>query len=68
MAGAVQDPERQVADRDLVAVRYRSTWELAEELVAYRPAVVVLTPAPLRDAVLELLRTASRLDVGGSDG
>ena len=56
-----------LADRDLVHVRYRSTWELAEELVAYGAAVVVLAPDAVRDAVVELLRTASRLDVGGSD-
>ncbi|HEY0117190.1 MAG TPA: WYL domain-containing protein [Cellulomonas sp.] len=66
--GAIPGAPQVLADRDLVHVRYRSTWELAEELVAYGPAVVVLAPAPLRDAVLELLRTASRLDVGGSDG
>jgi proteasome accessory factor B len=57
-----------LADRDLVHVPYRSTWELAEELVAYGPAVVVLAPAELRDAVLALLRAASRLDIPGAGG
>jgi proteasome accessory factor B len=52
-----------LADRDLVQVRYRSTWELAEEVVAYGAAVVVLAPAGVRDAALDLLRTASRLDI-----
>lgn len=56
-----------LAERDLVQVRYRSTWELAEELVAYGAAVVVLAPAGLRAAALELLRTASRLDIPGGD-
>ncbi len=53
-----------LAGRDLVQVRYRSTWELAEEIVGYGESVVVLAPAPLRDATLQLLRAASRLDVG----
>ena len=62
-AGAV------LAERDLVHVRYRSTWELAEELVGYGAAVVVLGPEPLRDATVHLLRTASRLDIpGGARG
>ena len=52
-----------LAGRDLVQVRYRSTWELAEELVGYGAAVVVLEPAGVRDAVLDLLRTAARLDL-----
>ena len=43
-------------------VPYRTTWELAEELVAYGPAVVVVAPEELRHAVLSLLRDAARLD------
>ncbi len=49
------------AGRDLVRVPYRTTWELAEELVAYGAAVVVLAPDELRAAVLSLLRAAARL-------
>ncbi len=67
LAGIPGAPEVLVG-RDLVHIRYRSTWEAAEELVGYGPAVVVLAPAPLRDAVVELLRAASRLDVGVADG
>jgi proteasome accessory factor B len=52
-----------LAGRDLVHVRYRSTWELAEEIVGYGAAVVVLAPTGVQDAVLDLLRTASRLDI-----
>lgn len=55
-----------LAGRDLVHVRYRSTWELAEELVGYGAAVVVLDPPGVRDAVLDLLRTAAQLDVPGA--
>ncbi len=56
-----------LAGRDLVHVRYRSTWELAEELVGYGAAVVVLDPPGVRDAVLDLLRAAAQLDVTGAD-
>ncbi len=52
------------AGRDLVHVPYRTTWELAEELVAYGPAVLVVGPGELRHAVLSLLRDAARLDGG----
>lgn len=62
-AATVPGAREVLADRDLVHVRYRSTWELAEEVVGYGPAVVVLAPAAVRDAVLDLLRTASRLDI-----
>ncbi|QGQ19338.1 WYL domain-containing protein [Cellulomonas sp. JZ18] len=51
-----------LAARDLVAVPFRLAWELAEELVGYGDAVVVLEPADVRDEVLRLLRVASRLD------
>jgi proteasome accessory factor B len=60
---AVRGAREVLADRDLVHVRYRSTWELAEEVVGYGSAVVVLAPGGVRDAVLDLLRTASRLDI-----
>jgi proteasome accessory factor B len=58
-----------VANRDLVHVPYRALWELAEEIVGYGAAVVVLAPARLREHVLHLLRTAAELDrdVAGSD-
>lgn len=48
--------------RDVVHIPYRSTWELAEELVGYGDAVVVLDPPEVREAVLRLLRVAARLD------
>ncbi|MFF1529251.1 helix-turn-helix transcriptional regulator [Cellulomonas sp. NPDC058312] len=51
-----------VADRDLVRVPYRATWELAEEVAGYGDAVLVAEPAGLRDAVLRLLRVAAALD------
>ena len=41
---------------------YRAEWELAEELVGYGAAVVVLAPVSLRNHVLHLLRTAAMLD------
>lgn len=56
-----------VADRDLVRVAYRATWELAEEVAGYGDAVLVAEPAELRAAVLRLLGVASRLGPG-ADG
>ncbi|WP_448629423.1 helix-turn-helix transcriptional regulator [Cellulomonas soli] len=55
-----------LAQRDVVHVPYRSTWELAEELVGYGDAVVVLDPPAVREAVLRLLRVAATLDGAGS--
>ncbi|GCD20310.1 protein PafB [Cellulomonas algicola] len=61
-----------LAQRDVVHVPFRLDWELAEELVGYGDAVVVLDPPSVRHAVLHLLRTAATLDRtsvgGGSDG
>lgn len=51
-----------LASRDLVAVPFRLAWELAEELVGYGDAVVVLAPQDVRDEVLRLLRVAALLD------
>ncbi|MCC2323137.1 helix-turn-helix transcriptional regulator [Cellulomonas xiejunii] len=48
--------------RELVAVPYRLDWELAEEVVAYGDAVVVLDPPQVRDAVVGMLRVAATLD------
>ncbi|MBO9556161.1 WYL domain-containing protein [Cellulomonas sp.] len=48
--------------RDVVHVPFRSAWELAEELVGYGDAVLVLAPTELRRSVLRLLRTAATLD------
>ena len=56
-----------VADRDLVRVAYRATWELAEEVAGYGDAVLVADPPELREAVLGLLRVAATLD-GGNGG
>ncbi|MDC7122711.1 WYL domain-containing protein [Cellulomonas fimi] len=61
-----------LAHRDVVHVPFRLDWELAEELVGYGDAVVVLDPPSVRHAVLHLLRTAATLDRttvgGGTDG
>ncbi len=51
-----------LAGRDLVAVPYRVAWELADEVLGYGDAVVVLDPPQVRDAVVGMLRTAARLD------
>ena len=48
--------------RDLVAVPYRLDWELAEEVVGYGDAVVVLHPVEVRDSVVGMLRVAATLD------
>jgi proteasome accessory factor B len=53
-----------VADRDLVRVPYRATWELAEEVAGYGDAVLVADPPEMRAAVLRLLRVAASLDEG----
>jgi proteasome accessory factor B len=53
-----------VADRDLVRVPYRATWELAEEVAGYGDAVLVADPPEMRAAVLRLLRVAASLDAG----
>lgn len=50
-----------VAGRDVVHVVYRSEWELAEELVGYGDAVLVLDPPEVRDHVLALLTRAVAL-------
>ncbi|MCL2090229.1 MAG: WYL domain-containing protein [Micrococcales bacterium] len=52
--------------RDIVEIAYRATWELAEEVVGYGDAVLVLDPPPVREAVVRLLQAAARLD--GSAG
>jgi proteasome accessory factor B len=57
------EPTAQVAGRDILRVPYRAQWELAEEVVGYGDAVLVLEPASLREAVLSLLHTAAALDV-----
>ena len=57
-----------VADRDLVRVPYRATWELAEEVAGYGDAVLVAEPPQLREAVLGLLRVAAALDTTSAPG
>ncbi|WP_159808935.1 helix-turn-helix transcriptional regulator [Cellulomonas citrea] len=47
--------------RDVVRVPFRATWELAEEVVGYGPAVLVLSPPQVRSAVLALLTRAAAL-------
>lgn len=49
-------------DRDLVRVHYRATWQMAEEVVTYGDAVLVLDPPELRAAVVQLLHAAAGLD------
>ena len=51
-----------VPDRDLVHVPYSSTTALADEVVGYGEAVLVLDPPALRVAVLSRLNAAVRLD------
>ena len=55
-----------LADRDLVRVPFSGVSELADEIVGYADAVVVLAPADLREAVLRRLRAAAALD-GSAD-
>ena len=50
-----------LATRELVHVPFGSVHDLADELVGYGDAVVVLAPADLREAVLDLLTTAAAL-------
>ena len=56
-----------LVDRDVVRVPFTSAWELAEEVVGYGDAVVVLAPSAVRETVLRLLRVAARLDDSGGD-
>ncbi|NMM16232.1 MAG: WYL domain-containing protein, partial [Cellulomonas sp.] len=56
---------RVAADRDVVHVPFTSAWELAEEVVGYGDAVVVLAPQAVRETVLRLLRVAATLDAAG---
>lgn len=60
--GAADELRAVVADRDLVRVSYRATWELAEQIAGYGDAVLVADPPELRAAVLRLLRVAADLD------
>lgn len=46
---------------ETLAVRYTREQDLADEVVAYTDAVVVLAPASLRQAVVDRLRAAVRL-------
>ncbi|UJP38975.1 helix-turn-helix transcriptional regulator [Cellulomonas palmilytica] len=61
-----------LAGRDVVHVEYRNAWELAEELVGYGDAVLVIDPPEVRGHVLSLLRRAAALasqaDEAGGDG
>jgi proteasome accessory factor B len=53
--------------REVVRVPFRAAWELAEQVVGYGDAVIVLDPPAVRDGVLAMLRTAAALD-GGDRG
>ncbi|UZN05201.1 helix-turn-helix transcriptional regulator [Cellulomonas sp. S1-8] len=59
--------DRVLAGRDALAVPFRIDWELAEEVVGYGDAVVVLDPPQVRQAVVGMLRVASRLDQPRTD-
>jgi len=52
--------------RDVVHVAYRNSWELAEELVGYGDAVLVLDPPEVRSHVLALLERAALLGSASS--
>jgi proteasome accessory factor B len=43
---------------DVVEIRYSSTWELASEVASYGPDVVVISPADVRETVIQRLRAA----------
>lgn len=45
-------------ETDEIEVRYASRWELASEVASYGPDVVVLSPADVRETVVQRLRTA----------
>jgi proteasome accessory factor B len=45
-------------DTDEVEVRYASRWELASEVASYGPDVVVVSPADVRETVVQRLRAA----------
>lgn len=51
---------------DLVAVSYTRTTDLADEIVGYTDAVVVLAPDTLRDAVVRRLTAAAGLSALGA--
>ncbi|WP_129339326.1 helix-turn-helix transcriptional regulator [Cellulomonas endophytica] len=64
-------PGRGSDGRDVLVVPYRSSRELAEEVVGHGAAVLVLDPPELRLAVLRRLRAAAALDAaaaGRGDG
>ena len=50
-----------VAGRDVVHVEYRNAWDLAEELVGYGEAVLVLDPPEVRDHALWIFAQAVEL-------
>ena len=65
---------RQIADRvtpagdgiDEVEVRYSSRWQLASEVASYGPDVVVISPADVRETVIQRLRAAARGTLEGA--
>lgn len=58
----VDAPPDVVRGRDLVHVAYTDTHALAEEVLGYGDAALVLEPPEVRSAVVHLLRTAADLD------
>ncbi|MDR3067971.1 MAG: WYL domain-containing protein, partial [Cellulomonas sp.] len=66
--GPALDTGPALVGRDIVEVAYRAAGELAEEVVGYGDAVLVLDPPPVRDIVVRLLRAAARLDSLGPEG
>lgn len=61
-------PDQGVVDRDLIQVPFASVTALAEEIVGYGDAVLVLAPLDLRRAVLATLRAAADLDTPHTSG
>jgi proteasome accessory factor B len=45
-------------ETDVVEVRYASRWELASEVASYGPDVVLVSPADVRETVVQRLRSA----------
>jgi proteasome accessory factor B len=56
-----------LTDRDVLHVPFTTLWDLAEEIVGYADAVVVLGPDALRETVVRMLRLAADLVRKGVD-
>ncbi|CPU66919.1 Uncharacterised protein [Mycobacteroides abscessus] len=56
------------AGRDVLEVAYDVRYAMADEVVGYGDAVLVLGPPDLREAVVRRLRDAAGLATGPADG